>query len=163
MGAPPLSRERWLELGLRAERTIKTPRDESLLDYARRHVIPSEHTEQVWLMQQLTLKASAIPELALMFAVPNGGHRNKAVAAKMKAEGVKPGVPDLVWPCPRGPHHGLFVEMKKLDGHATELQRQWLSALLEQGYLAITCQGADVAFRAIMHYWSLGPFRWSPS
>jgi hypothetical protein len=160
MGAPPLSHERRLELGIRDERTGKRLRDESLAEYAKRATMPSEHTEQVWLFQQVELKRAAIPALGLLFAVPNGGHRNEAVAAKLKAEGVKRGVPDLVWPVARGPHHGLFVEMKKLDGHASYPQRQWLTALLEQGYLAITCQGADVAFKALMQYWALGPFTW---
>ena len=37
------------------------------------------------------------PQRALkwIFAVPNGGHRAKSVAGKMKAEGAKAGVPDL--------------------------------------------------------------------
>jgi hypothetical protein len=159
MDAPPLSRERWLELGLRAERTRPTPRDESLLEYARRHTIPSEHTEQVWLVQQLALKTPAIPELALVFAVPNGGARSERTAGRLKAEGVKPGVPDLVWPVARGPHHGLFLEMKKLDGHASKVQREWHEALLAQGYFVVTCQGAEAAFKVVMHYWSLGPFK----
>lgn len=38
----------------------------------------------------------ALPPEALFFAVPNGGYRAKAVAAKLKAEGVKAGVADII-------------------------------------------------------------------
>ena len=36
------------------------------------------------------------PDDAELFAVPNGGHRNAAVAGKLKAAGVRSGVSDLV-------------------------------------------------------------------
>jgi hypothetical protein len=152
MKPPVVSRQEWMALTERAERR------ESLLEYARRKLVPSEHTEQTWLFQMFAAKEAAIPELALVFAVPNGGHRNEVVAKKLKAEGVKAGVPDLVWPVARGRHHGLFVEMKKLGGHASEGQRKWLTALLAQGYFAVTCQGADAAYQAFMRYWDFGPF-----
>lgn len=39
------------------------------------------------------------PQLSkLLFAVPNGGFRNKATAGKMKAEGVVAGVSDILYP-----------------------------------------------------------------
>jgi hypothetical protein len=47
------------------------------------------------------------------FAVPNGGLRNKVQAAKLKAEGVKPGVPDVFLPYPCGQYAGLWLEFKK--------------------------------------------------
>ena len=40
-------------------------------------------------------KISGIPDLDLLHAIPNGGHRNKATAGRLKAEGVKRGVPDI--------------------------------------------------------------------
>lgn len=48
-----------------------------------------------------------------MFAVPNGGLRNKVQASRLKAEGVRPGVPDVFLPYPVGNHHGLYIEFKK--------------------------------------------------
>ena len=46
----------------------------------------SEHDEQVALFEWAAMNRSRIPELKLMFAIPNGGHRHKAVAGKMKAD-----------------------------------------------------------------------------
>jgi len=36
-----------------------------------------------------------------IFAIPNGGKRNRIEAAKLKRQGVKPGVPDIFLPAPR--------------------------------------------------------------
>ncbi len=63
--------------------------------------IPTEHVEQVSLMRWAALTKRRRPELALLYAIPNGGDRHKAVAAKLSAEGVKSGVPDLCLPVPR--------------------------------------------------------------
>ena len=48
----------------------------------------------------------------LFFAVPNGGHRAKATAARMKAEGQRAGVADLILLVPSATGHSLNVEMK---------------------------------------------------
>ena len=57
--------------------------------------IPSEHVEQVRLFAWAKYACSTLPKLSLLYAIPNGGARHKAVAAKLRAEGVKPGVPDI--------------------------------------------------------------------
>ena len=44
-------------------------------------------------------QAKARPELALLFHPPNGGSRHIAEATKLKAMGVRKGVPDLLLPC----------------------------------------------------------------
>ena len=46
-------------------------------------------------------KISGIPDIDLLHAIPNGGHRNKATAGQLKAEGVKRGVPDIFLPVPK--------------------------------------------------------------
>ena len=47
-----------------------------------------------------------------IFAIPNGGARNVVTAAKLKAEGVLAGVPDLCVPMARCGFHGLYIELK---------------------------------------------------
>ena len=59
-----------------------------------------EHDQQVLLFRW----ASHYRELDCMYAIPNGGHRDVRVAARLKAEGVKAGVPDICLPIPRDGH-----------------------------------------------------------
>ncbi len=76
-----------------------------------------------------------------IIAIPNGGARNKVTAARLKAEGVAPGVPDLFVPAWR-----LWIEMKRAKGGVVSVQqRDWLQYLVEVGYSAMVCRGADEA------------------
>jgi hypothetical protein len=163
MAPPLLTFAQWERARQRAERLQANPRDASLLAYARKAVNPEEHVEQRWLIERLSMCVSRIPELELLFAIPNGGARSKRTAGRLKAEGVKPAIPDLMWPVARGTYHGLFVEMKRIDGHARPDQREMQEKLRGQGYWVLTCQGADAAFQAVMHYWSLGAFTSAPT
>jgi len=73
----------------------------------------SEHSHQAALFCQLANHIHIWPELAWVFAIPNGGMRSKTEAVRLKAEGVKSGVSDIFGPIPRAGYHGFFVEMKK--------------------------------------------------
>jgi hypothetical protein len=112
----------------------------------------TEHQEQVALMQWARLAAGKHPELALLYHVANGGWRHKAVAAGLKAAGVRPGVPDLDLPVARGPWHGLRIELKARGGKLSEPQVWWISALREQGYRAEVCHGWMAARDLIIDY-----------
>jgi len=115
---------------------------------------PTEHDEQVALFAWAEANEGAHPELANLFAIPNGGARHPAVAAQMKAEGVRPGVPDMFLAIRRGRWAGLFVELKRAD-HSTrpsELQLDWLGRLRAAGYAAFVCYGAAEAQQCIMDY-----------
>jgi len=92
-------------------------------------------------------------ELELMYHIPNGGKRNIATARRLKAEGVKSGVPDIHLPVARGAYHGLYIELKKQrGGNTTENQDTWVAALNKQGYRAIVCKGWEDASREILNY-----------
>jgi len=119
----------------------------------------SEHDEQCDLFAWADAAQAAMPELMLMFAIPNGGARHPAVAAQLKAEGVRRGVPDIFLAAIRRGqdgriYGGLFVELKRADrsNHATPEQRAWIDALREAGYMAIVAYGADEAIAAITAY-----------
>ena len=107
-------------------------------------------------MRWATLHERRWPELALLHAVPNGGHRHPAVASAMKAEGVKRGVPDLDLPVPRGRWHGLRIEMKAKGGRLAPEQRWWIEKLHEQGYRAVMCVGWEAARDTILDYLDTG-------
>ena len=119
----------------------------------RRNTTPHEGEEQATLFKWAELKSGKRPELRLLFHIPNGGSRGKAEAAHFKAEGVKPGVPDLFLPVARGPYHGLFIEMKRQKGgKISEAQKAWLEGLTMQGFLAAVCYGWKDAAELIENY-----------
>lgn len=92
------------------------------------------------------------PDLEMLFAVPNGGARHPAVAAKLKAEGVRRGVPDLICLQPRGPYCGLAIELKATGGRPTPEQREWIARLEARGYCAHVCVGWERAREVIEEY-----------
>jgi hypothetical protein len=57
--------------------------------------------------------------------VPNGGSRDLRTAQRLKAEGVIPGVSDLVLFMPNLTHHGLFIELKIKPNKQSEHQKKW--------------------------------------
>lgn len=113
----------------------------------------TEHQEAVALMQAVQLNEPRVPELRMLFAVPNGGDRHKATAGKLRAEGVKPGVPDYVLPVARGRHHGLVIELKRERGGCTSgEQEQWIEAFRQQGWRAEVCKGWVQALAVLADY-----------
>jgi len=112
----------------------------------------SEHIEQVRLFLWANQWADEYPELALLHHIPNGGFRHAATARRLRREGVKPGVPDLCLPVPRGDYHGLYIELKYGRNKPTDNQVEWLDALNEQGYKAVVCYGCADAKGTIMEY-----------
>ena len=87
-----------------------------------------------------------------MFAVPNGGSRNKIEAANLKRQGVKAGVPDIFLPLPRNGFHGLFIEMKTKGNKCSEAQNGYIAEMALQGYKVAVCYGADEAINEIKSY-----------
>lgn len=93
------------------------------------------------------------PELALLYHPANGGKRSKREAAKLKRMGVKPGVPDLHLPIARGGFHGLYVEMKRLEGgRVSTEQKTWLAALHAAGHCVAVCEGHEQAIAVLRDY-----------
>lgn len=117
---------------------------------------PSEHAEQVMLINWAKALSGPHPELALLHAIPNGGDRNTIVAGKLKAEGVKRGVPDLFLPVARHGFHGLYIEMKRQTGGVlSQHQVWWIKELRNQGYMVEVCKGFNHAADVIRDYLGL--------
>ncbi len=121
----------------------------------------SEHDEQCALIEWSILATSQHPDLAMLFAIPNAGgfsggfKANVARVAKLRREGVKGGVPDLMLATPRGRFHGLFLEMKRADGVPSDVsseQDAWHMALLLEGYAVVAAFGFEQARKAILDY-----------
>lgn len=118
----------------------------------------SEHAHQVAVFCWAAMNFAAFPELKLLFAIPNGGERNKIVAANLKAEGVKDGVPDLFLPVARHGCNGLFIELKrpksqgKQRGYQSPEQEVWEPLLREQGYGVAICLGWEAVRDCLIQY-----------
>ncbi len=112
----------------------------------------SEHTEQVSLFEWAAWMGTRIPELKLLYHVPNGGKRDKATAARLKAEGVKAGVPDVFLPVARMGYHGFYLELKVGKNKTSPEQDAWLNALKAEGYAVDVSYGWQEAAHKIARY-----------
>ncbi len=70
----------------------------------------------------------------LLFAVPNGGARNKIEAGIMKGEGVTAGVADMLLLLPNSEHHALCIEFKTLKGRQQDSQKRFQRKVEAYGY-----------------------------
>lgn len=106
----------------------------------------------------------------LLFAVPNGGARSKATAGKLKAEGVVPGVADLILLVPRfgrvqiegnaeeqrtyidtyDLNCALCIEMKTRKGYQSPEQKAWQKKVEAHGYKYAVCHSLD-EFMAVVN------------
>ena len=84
----------------------------------------NEYLEQCAVFEWSALQSKKYPELALLFAVPNGLKLPIGLAVKAKRQGVKSGVPDMILPVARMKFHGLFIEMKIKGGKVSDTQLQ---------------------------------------
>lgn len=93
----------------------------------------------------------------LWTATANGGKRDKRTAATLRAQGVKPGVPDILifTPPPSGVGIGLAIELKrpttrgKQRGRLSPHQRIWLEELRALGWRAEVAYGLDHALEIL--------------
>lgn len=121
----------------------------------------SEDAAQIALFGFAADNVGKYRELKFMFHVPNGGLRNKREAGKLKAMGVKAGVPDVWLPAPK-PYeidgykelaYGLAIELKKTKGGVVrDNQIDWLEELSAQGYATRVCKGFIEARDALIEY-----------
>jgi len=115
--------------------------------------VPSEEDEQ-------KAVAMYLDTLGVLWChVPNGGARHKIVGAKLKGQGVKRGVPDIIIFTPPPfdlRKRGAVIELKNRNGGkvSTE-QRAWLEELEKLGWLVAICKGADEAIKQI-EAWGYG-------
>ncbi len=129
-------------------------------------VMPSEYQEQQAVCEWWAIYAAAHKlDERLLMAIPNGAHlagdgRMRAIQmTKLKATGLRPSAPDLLLAKPAMiptsvflAYHGLFIEMKRLDGKLSADQHSFGMLLQSQGYAWTVAKGAKEAIRAISAY-----------
>lgn len=99
----------------------------------------SEHDIQAAYISWVRLQEKTDIRYWFIYHVPNGGHRHKAVAAKMRASGTRPGILDIscdypvacvgnVWA------PGARIEFKAGKNKTTEAQRDTIKKFSAVGY-----------------------------
>lgn len=114
-----------------------------------------ERVEQEALIQWAKVMEEKEPRLRLLNASLNGVRLSPHQAVMAKKGGMKKGYPDVFLPVAAMGYHGLFIEMKRRDGRASDVkkeQRAWLRDLEAQGYRALVCFGWEEAAHAIAGY-----------
>lgn len=132
----------------------------------------TEHAHQAALFCWAARCINGHDALQNLFAIPNGDQRGdgtkrgaQIAGGRLKAEGQKNGVPDimLAWPITgdNGPHlfyAGLFIEMKRpglqnyKDGGCSKEQLDWHKRLIEVGYRVVVCYSWIEARDEILKY-----------
>lgn len=112
----------------------------------------TEECEQIVLFRWAEFSASQYPELELLYHIPNEGKRSAVTGARLKAQGLKSGVPDVCLPTAHGGYIGLYIEMKVKPNKPTENQKRWLRALREAGHMVAVCYGFEEARNLIEKY-----------
>lgn len=112
----------------------------------------SEHDIQTAFFQLAHYYEGTYPCLRWMHAIPNGGLRNKYVAHKLKAEGVRAGIWDVFLPYAVGEWHGLYLEFKYGTNKLTESQVEYAEYLKSAGFCAHVVRSADEAMNTLVSY-----------
>lgn len=88
--------------------------------------------------------------LVSWFHVPNEAKRGPALAASLKAQGLKAGIPDIIviQPPPKYPKFcGVVMELKIKPNVPTPAQHEWLSLFFGYGWYVSLVFSADEAIR----------------
>ncbi|WP_322528964.1 VRR-NUC domain-containing protein [Salinicola sp. LHM] len=113
----------------------------------------------LWLLGEHHRATAVGPAYEHVYAVPNGGSRHVLEAKKLKRQGVRAGVSDLVIALPRGGYHGLYLEFKATPPRNAQLaasQREWLERMASAGYCAKLALGIEQA-QAVIREYMAGP------
>ena len=83
-----------------------------------------ETAEQIKLFTWAKTREDIVPELRLMYHVPNEGKRNAGGGQILKAAGLRAGVPDVCLPVARFGFNALYIEMKYGKNKPTAAQKR---------------------------------------
>ncbi len=96
----------------------------------------------------------SIPE-KLLFAVPNGGSRNKLEAINLKRQGVKSGVADVLLLIPKGGFASLCLEFKTKTGKQSPEQKEFQKQAEKCGSKYVIVRSVKEAIDKVREYLKL--------
>lgn len=117
---------------------------------ARRHPDDEEHRIQSSCVRWFRARYPSMRHN--LFAVPNGGRRDKVSGAKLKEEGVLAGVADLILLKSNHFYGALLIEMKTSKGRQSDSQLSWQSSITRDGYKYVVCRSLDDFMREVKLY-----------
>lgn len=100
---------------------------------------------------QYFCRTKKLPE-SLLYHIPNASVGGARRGAMLKAMGVRKGIPDYCLAIARGGFHGLYLEMKTVDGRISPEQKILGHQLREQGYDVRFSFSTSDAMRIIEDY-----------
>ena len=118
-----------------------------------------ESSLQIACMRWLMLQYRDIWEVAT--AIPNGGQRPMRIingrlmcpaGVKLKREGVKAGVSDVIIFRATKKYHGLHIEFKTTTGRQSETQKRWQNKMEIEGYKYEICRSFEEFVKIIANY-----------
>lgn len=109
-----------------------------------------ESDEQIAAMDWLRYQH---PEL-IPYTMHIGNERKSSYFAGyiMKRMGVLKGASDLFMAWPSGGYHGLFIEVKSLEGKPTQEQLDFIDRMNGVGFYATVAYGAEEVIRTVQAY-----------
>ncbi len=116
---------------------------------------PTEDTEQIRL-------AALLDKAGMLWChVPNGGKRDQLTGARLKRQGVKPGVPDVLIFDLGSNGKPTALELKRQNGRYSQVrpnQKGWLQGLDDRGWNTIVGYGASDAISKLQELgYEVGP------
>ena len=88
----------------------------------------------------------------ILYAIPNGGKRNIREAARLKKNGVRAGISDLILLRSNGVYNSLCIEMKAPGGKQTEKQKEWQRLAEHNGNKYVVCHSLDEFMSEVNEY-----------
>lgn len=101
-----------------------------------------------WLKKELYLRG----EPQIYYHVPNERKGTAAQMSRLKAQGVLSGVSDVVLPLRSEEYCGIYCELKKAGGSPTPEQKEFLTEVAKEGYLAVIINDLDTFKEVFTHY-----------
>ncbi len=112
--------------------------------------IPTEYAEckALW---QWAQHVAVVKQM--LIKVVNEGKRSPMTGSRLKAIGMRAGVPDYILPIKSGKYGALWLEIKRRDnGSVSDAQVDWLKKLQASGHCACVCYGWEHAAQVITDY-----------
>lgn len=118
---------------------------------AKKHHDNEEGRIQAEFFDKVPLFFPTLPD-KLLFAVPNGGSRNKIEAANMKRQGTKRGVADVICQIPKKGYASLCMEFKTMKGKQSDEQKEYQRQVESAGSKYVLVRSVEQAIKELSWY-----------